>query len=316
MENIAFIFPGQGSQYIGMGKDFYDNFSISKNIYEEANDSLSMDLSNLIFNEDENELKKTENTQPAILATSIAMLRAIEKEGITGKYTAGLSLGEYSSVVYGGGIKYNDAIRIVRERGRFMQEAVPFGIGGMVAILGLDEDKIQQVINSSNDFGIVEIANYNSPGQIVISGELNALKAASENAIKLGAKKVVDLPVSAPFHCSLLDEAGKRLKNELSKYNIYDLNKNVISNVDAKIIKNSDDLKTKLVKQVSSSVLWQQSIKFMITEGIDTFIEIGPGKSLSTFVKRISKSMARDIKALSINDLNSFKETLDHLGGN
>lgn len=316
MSKLAFIFPGQGSQYIGMGKDFYDNFKVARYVFEEANHSLSMDLSGLIFHGEDEVLRKTENTQPAILATSIAILNCVKKFGLGPEYSAGLSLGEYSSIVFAGGIGFSDALKIVRERGRFMQEAVPLGIGGMVAILGLEDENLPLVIESSKDYGLVEIANYNSPGQIVISGELKALELASRKAIELGAKKVVDLPVSAPFHSSLLKPAGERLENELSKYNINDLNKKVIANIDAKIIKNKDELKDKLVKQVSSSVLWMQSVEFMINEGIDTFVEIGPGKSLTGFVKKIGKSLGKDIKALNISDLDSFNKVLNLLGGN
>lgn len=313
MSKIAFIFPGQGSQYIGMGKDFYENIKESKDVFDEANKTLNMDLSGLIFNGNEEDLKKTENTQPAILTTSIAILRALEKEGIDCEYTAGLSLGEYSSIVKSKALNFSDALRIVRERGRFMQEAVPTGVGGMAAILGFDRNRLAELIEKSKEFGVVEVANYNSPEQIVISGELKGIIMACEKAMELGAKKTVLLPVSAPFHTSLLSKAGDRLFNELSKIEIKDLDKKVVSNVDGELVRSKYDLVPKLVNQVSNSVLWQQSVEYMIEQGVDTFIEIGPGKSLSGFVKRISKPMNNNIKALSISDLNSYKEVVKML---
>lgn len=310
MKQLAFIFPGQGSQYIGMGKDFYDNFKEARYVFEEASDAISMDLGELCFNGSDEELKKTENTQPAILATSISMLKVMEERGLDCEYTAGLSLGEYASIVLGKGLKFSDAIKILQKRGKFMQEAVPLGVGGMAAILGLDNEYLPKVIETSIEYGVVEVANCNSPGQVVISGELRGLEIACKKAMDLGAKKVVNLPVSAPFHCSLLEMAGKRLADELSKYNVYDLDKKIVSNVDAKIIEGKEEIIPKLVKQVSSSVLWQQSVELMINKGVEVFIEIGPGKALTGFVKRIGKNMGKEIKALNISDLKSFDETM------
>lgn len=313
MSKIAFIFPGQGSQYIGMGKDFFQQKIESRRIFEEADETLNMRLSHLVFDGDEEDLKKTENTQPAILTTCTAILRAIESEGITCEYTAGLSLGEYSSIVMSKAIDFSDALKIVRERGKFMQEAVPQGIGGMAAILGLDRDKLPALIESTKDYGIVEVANYNSPEQIVISGELKGITIACDKAMELGAKKAVPLQVSAPFHTSLLSKAGDRLKSILTNVRIRDLDKKVVSNVDGSLIKSKDELVPKLVNQVSKSVLWQQSVEYMINEGVDTFVEIGPGKSLTGFVKRISKAMDKEVKALNVSDMTSYYDTLNVL---
>lgn len=313
MDKLAFIFPGQGSQYVGMGSDFYESFVESKKVFDEANEVLNMDLKNICFNGSEEDLKRTENTQPAILATSIAILKAMQSRGIDCEYTAGLSLGEYSSLVTSGSIEFKDALKVVKERGKFMQEAVPLGVGGMAAILGLNRENIPSILQKTREYGIVEVANYNSPEQIVLSGEMNGLKIACEEAIKLGAKKAVPLSVSAPFHSSLLASAGEKLKNELAKVDIKDTQKKFISNVDAKLLSSKDEIKPKLVNQVSNSVLWQQSVEYMINDGVDTFIEIGPGKSLSGFVKRIGKAMGKEVKALSVNDVESFKETVNYI---
>lgn len=310
---LAFIFPGQGSQYVGMGKDFYENFTEARKVFDEANEILDMDLSGLCFNGNEDELQKTENTQPAILTTSIAMQKVMQSKGIDCEYTAGLSLGEYTSLVVSGSLEFKDAVKIVKNRGKFMQEAVPLGIGGMAAILSLDRDKIPIIIEKSKDFGKVEVANYNSPEQIVLSGEIEGLKKACEEAEKLGAKKTILLSVSAPFHSSLLAPAGEKLKAQLDLIEVKDTKKKFISNVDGFLLTNKNQIKAKLVNQVSSSVLWQQSVEYMINSGVDTFVEIGPGRSLSGFVKRIGKNMKRKIKTLNVSNLENFNETIEYL---
>lgn len=313
MRKIAFIFPGQGSQYVGMGADFYKAFPQSKRVFEKANDSLNMDLKKICFEGREEELIRTENTQPAILATSIAMMKALEKEGIDCEYTAGLSLGEYTALVKSEGISFEDALWLVRIRGKLMQEAVPEGVGGMAAILGLSREKVVEAIEKVKGPNVVEVANFNSPEQIVISGEKEGVKLACEEALKLGAKKTVLLPVSAPFHSSLLKPAGERLKEELDRVTLFDLKKNLVSNVDGRPVSSKEEIKDKLINQVSSSVLWQDSIEFMIEEGVNTFIEIGPGKALTGFVKRIGKSMKKSVEAHNVNSLETLKKTIDSL---
>lgn len=313
MNKTAFIFPGQGSQHIGMGQDFYNQVKESKRIFEEADDTLNMNLSDLIFNGEEEDLKKTENTQPAILTTSMAILKALEKEGVDCDYTAGLSLGEYSSIVMSKALGFSDALKVVRQRGKFMQEAVPQGLGGMAAILGMDRNLLPILLNDSKDYGVVEVANYNSPEQIVISGELQGIKIACEKAIKLGAKRAVELPVSAPFHTSLLTSAGEQLAHVLKDVKINNPEKKVVTNVDGESIKDRDEIASKLVNQVSHSVLWQQSVEYMINEGVNTFVEIGPGKSLTGFVKKIGKSMNKDVTSLNISNMETFQKTLDKI---
>lgn len=311
MGKVAFIFPGQGAQHVGMGKDFYDNFSVSREVYDEANEILGMDIRKVCFEGPDEELVKTENTQPAILTTSIAMAKALKDKGIDCDYTAGLSLGEYSALVEANALEFKEALPLVKKRGKYMQEVVPIGKGKMAAILGLEKEKVIEAIESATDCGIVEIANYNSPGQIVISGETEAVEQAGLKAKELGAKKVVYLPVSAPFHSSLLKPAGDRLSEDLNNININDPKKVVVKNVDAKLLTDKGEVKPSLINQVSNSVLWCDSINTMLDNGVDTFIEIGPGKSLTGFVKRTAKSNKVDVNLFNINNISDLEKVCD-----
>ncbi|MDN5317758.1 MAG: [acyl-carrier-protein] S-malonyltransferase [Thermoanaerobacterium sp.] len=305
---IAFIYPGQGAQYAGMGKEIYDNFSEAKEVFEEANDSLGYDIAKLCFEGPDEELMKTENTQPAILTVSIALTKVLSNKGIKADVTAGLSLGEYSALVYSGVLSFKDAVRLVKKRGEYMQNAVPIGIGGMAAIIGLDNETVENICYDVKDVGIVEPANYNCPGQLSIAGEIKALEKAVELAKAKGAKKAVMLPVSAPFHCSMLKEAGIKLEGDLKQIYTYDMSVPVITNVTADYLK-MDEVKKMLVKQVSSPVLWEQSIRRMIEDQVDTFIEIGPGKTLTGFMKRIDKTK----KALNFEDMGTLVKLLSSL---
>lgn len=308
---IAFIFSGQGSQYIGMGKELYDNIPSCKKIYDKANEVLGFDLKELIFNGDKEELNITENTQPAILTTSIAILQAIKDKGINPDIVAGLSLGEYSALVASEALDFETAVSLVKKRGRFMQEAVPQGIGSMVAVIGLNEDKIKKVLKVASERGIVEIANYNTNNQIVIGGENAAVELASELLKESGARRVIPLKVSGPFHTSLLNQASIKLKNEFENIHFNTPKIKTITNVTADFIENGDEIKNLLINQVKSSVRWSETIERMLDEGIDTFIEIGPLKTLSSFVREISKEKKVAVKIFNVEDLKSLNKTLE-----
>ena len=308
---IAFIFSGQGSQYIGMGKELYDNIPSCKKIYDKANEVLGFDLKELIFNGDKEELNITENTQPAILTTSIAILQAIKDKGINPDIVAGLSLGEYSALVASEALDFETAVSLVKKRGRFMQEAVPQGIGSMVAVIGLNEDKIKKVLKVASERGIVEIANYNTNNQIVIGGESEAVELASELLKESGARRVIPLKVSGPFHTSLLNQASIKLKNEFENIHFNTPKIKTITNVTADFIENGDEIKNLLINQVKSSVRWSETIERMLDEGIDTFIEIGPLKTLSSFVREISKEKKVTVKIFNVEDLKSLNKTLE-----
>ncbi len=311
MSKIAFVFPGQGAQTVGMGKEFADKFSVAKKVFEKATDALGFDIENMIFNGDEETLKITENTQPAILTTSVACLEVLKEKGIEGQGVAGLSLGEYTAHVASGSIEFTDAVKLVRKRGKFMQEAVPIGVGTMAAIIGLSNGDVIEACRVAKSEGIVEPANFNCPGQVVIAGEIKAVEKACEIAKEKGAKRAMVLPVSAPFHCSMLKSAGDKLANELQSIVVNRLNIPLVSNVNANYINSIDEIKEMLVKQVSNSVKWEESIRKMIEDGFDTFIEVGPGKVLSGFIKKIDK----ELKVLNVEDLVSLEKTLNELEG-
>ncbi len=285
---IAFVFPGQGAQVVGMGKDFYENSEISKNIYDKASELLSLDMKHICF-EENNDINITEYTQAALLTTSVAMLEELKTKGIKPDVCAGLSLGEYCALVASGVMSFEDAVVTVRQRGILMQEAVPAGIGAMSAILGLDTDSITKVCNQIEG---VQVANYNCPGQIVISGIKTSVEKANEMLKEAGAKRCVMLNVSGPFHSEMLTQAGIKLREVLENVELHEFNIPYVTNVTAEYITSPDNIKELLEKQVSSSVRWQQSVENMIKAGIDTFVEIGPNRTLTGFVKKINKDVA------------------------
>ena len=310
MGKLAFIFPGQGAQYVGMGKQIASEFVSSSAIFDEASETLGFDMKKMIFDGDDETLKITENTQPAIVTASVACLAPLLENGVKPDFTAGLSLGEYSAHVASGTMNFSTAVSLVRKRGRYMQDAVPLGVGSMAAILGLSADDVRQCCRQASQFGIVEPANYNCPGQIAIAGEVKAVEKAMEYCTDKGAKRTILLAVSAPFHCSLLKPAGKLLDADLESITFDDFKTPLIANTTAQVVKSPSEIRETLVKQVSSPVLWEDSIRLMLDHGVDTFVEIGPGKVLSGFVKKINK----EVRSLNIEDTESLKKTLGELG--
>ena len=296
MSRIAFIFPGQGAQYCTMGQDFYEQTKTGKEIFDMASELMGFSMPELCFEENDR-LDITEYTQAAMVTTSIAMMRVLEEtKGVKPDVAAGLSLGEYCALAAAGVMSDADAITTVRQRGILMQEAVPVGIGAMAAILALDAGKIEEVIGGMDG---VQIANYNCPGQIVISGRKEAVEAANEKLLAAGAKRAVMLNVSGPFHSSMLAEAGEKLGKVLDTVEIHNPAIPYVANVTAQYVTAAGEVKPLLEKQVSSSVRWQQSVETMLRDGVDTFVEIGPGKTLAGFMRKIT----RDVKVINIEKL-------------
>lgn len=312
MSKIAFLFPGQGSQKIGMGKDLFDQEAVSKAVFEEADKTLDFDLSSMIFEGDAGELTLTYNAQPALLTTSIAILKKFEESGIKADYAAGHSLGEYTALVAAGALSFKDAVFAVRKRGELMNEAVPAGEGAMAAILGLDKAALLEVTKEVTESGhLVELANLNCPGQIVISGTAKGVELASEKAKENGAKRAIALEVSGPFHSALMKPAAEKFTDVLSKLDIVDAKTPVISNVTADIVTSRDEIETKLIEQLYSPVRFEESVERLIDLGVTTFIEIGPGKVLSGLVKKVN----RRLTTISVSDQETIEAAIQTLKG-
>jgi [acyl-carrier-protein] S-malonyltransferase len=298
-ERRAFLFPGQGSQFVGMAHALYNREQLARERFHEANESLGFDLAQVCFNGPAEELQLTANAQPAILVHSVIAYELLRVRGITAMAMAGHSLGEYSALVASGGMLFADAVRLVHLRGRFMQEAVPVGVGAMAAILGLDSTQVELACVEVIDEGVVQPANYNCPGQIVISGHAAAVRKAMARCLEHGAMKVVELPVSAPFHSALMAPAAERLQPELHNVTFSDMQVPVISNVDAKPLGSKVRVPKLLADQVTAPVRWQESVQALIHMGVESVVEVGPGKVLSALMRRID----RKVKVVELNDL-------------
>jgi [acyl-carrier-protein] S-malonyltransferase len=311
MGKIAILFPGQGAQHVGMGREFYDNFPAARAVFDRAAAIMGERFLQTIFYGPEEELAQTENTQPAILAASIAVYRLLEEIGCRARGMAGLSLGEYSALVAAGALDFDQALPLVQKRGRYMQEAVPLGEGTMAAVMGLSGEKIEELCLKASAEGVVSPANFNCPGQVVISGRKEAVHLALRLAREAGAKKMVELKVSAPFHCSLLEPVERKLARELDAVHLRSPVVPVVFNVSASYETEPSRIKEQLIKQVSSPILWEQSVRNLCAEGFDTFIDVGPGKTLAKLLKRIDPGAY----AAAIEGIDSLEAVGSHLKG-
>ena len=307
-KKIAFLFPGQGAQYINMGKSLYENINECKEIFDKGEEILEMPIKDIIFGGSEETLKSTKYNQPAILLTSLACQKALELEGIEADYVAGLSLGEYSGLVYSGIVSFEDGVKLVKTRATIMDEGIEEGVGSMAAVMKLNKEKVNTLLEEASKFGVVEAANYNCPGQVVITGEVDAIRESVSIAKDLGGL-CIPLKVSGPFHSSLYEEASFKYYESIKDVEINEPKKVIYSNVLGKPYSKQDDIRDLLRKQIMSPVLFEDSINHMLDQGIDTFIELGPGKTLSGFVKKIDKKA----NVYNIEDLDTLKSTVEKI---